>query len=284
MIRAYYYLTKPGIVYGNMLAAIGGFFLASKGNTDPRVLGALFFGLSFIIASACAFNNVLDRKIDRVMTRTKKRPLPQGLISRKNALIYASTLLVLGSLVLLFFTTTLALVIALFGHFMYVVVYGYAKRKSPLGTEIGSIAGAVPPVVGYCAVTNQFDITAFLLFLVLVVWQMPHFHALAIGKLDDYKSVSIPVLPAVRGIGFTKKVMLLYVVAFIAIAPLLTLTGNAGFVYLVSVLALGGVWLWIGVRGWKGLAGTAWAWKMFRFSLVVLVVFSALISFEVVLP
>jgi len=224
MIKDYYSLTKPGIIFGNAIPAVAGFFLASKGHPNAGLFIAMLVGISFVIASACVFNNYIDRDIDKFMARTKKRALPTGIISGRNALLYAIVLGVIGFSLLLFYTNLLTTFVGFVGFFVYIVLYGISKRRSVYGTIVGSIAGAVPPVVGYVAVTNNFDMGALLLFLILVIWQMPHFYAIAIFREDDYAAASIPVLPIKQGIKATKIHMVLYIAAFlIATVMLLSL-------------------------------------------------------------
>lgn len=276
-IKKYYYLTKPGIIYGNSIAAAAGFFLASRGNIDFLLLVATLVGLAFIIASACVFNNYIDRDIDSKMERTKKRALVARKISGRNALIFASVLGLLGTFVLSF-TNSLTIAVALFGVFFYVVMYGFYKRRSIHGTVVGSISGAVPPVVGYTAVTNTIDIAALILFLILVIWQMPHFYAIAIFRLNDYKAANIPVLPIVKGIKHTKIQILLYILALIIIAPLLTFFGYTGYSYMAVTVTFGLIWIGMGITGFKTQDDVLWAKKMFRFSLIILLLLCFMIS------
>ena len=175
MFKLYYQLTKPGIVYGNAIAAVSGFFLAAKGHINLQLFIGMLTGVCFVIASSGVFNNYIDRGIDRKMERTKKRALAAGLISVKSALIYGLALGIAGFAILSFFTNLLTVALGLIGVFFYLVMYGIWKRKSIHGTIIGSISGSIPLVAGYCTVTNRFDIGAGILFLILAIWQMPHF-------------------------------------------------------------------------------------------------------------
>ena len=174
-LHVYYELTKPGIIYGNALTAVAGFFLASSQDIDWRLLLAAVLGLSFVIASACVFNNYVDREIDARMTRTSSRALAAGHISPHYALLFGLALLVLGILVLHYYTTPLALWVATFGFVVYVFLYTPLKPRSASALYVGAIAGATPPVVGYVAVTNTFDLYTLVLFAALYVWQIPHF-------------------------------------------------------------------------------------------------------------
>lgn len=283
MLRQYYLLTKPGIIYGNLIAALAGFFVASRWHVHPLLLVAMSIGLGLVIASACVFNNVLDRGIDEKMSRTKKRPLVAGTISNTSALIFGTILGILGFGTLLVFTNVLtALIAAFLGHFFYVVIYGYAKRKSPLGTLIGSIPGAVPPVVGYTAVTNHLDLGALLVFLILVAWQMPHFYAIAMYRREDYANAGIPVLPVTNGLQTTKFHIVFWVLCFLIVTSLLTVFGFTGYIYLAAVGVLSLVWLIMGIQGFWAKDDTKWAKKMFFFSLVALLLVCLMMSVNVV--
>lgn len=280
MIRIYYILTKPGIVFGNIITTAAAFLLASKGHFHLGLFLATLIGLSFIMASACVFNNFIDRSYDQKMERTKHRPLVTGAISLKNALIFANTLLGLGTLSLALYTNALAVTVALIGFVVYVLMYSFWKYKSVYGTLIGSVAGAVPPIVGYCAVSHTFDLGAWLLFAILVLWQMPHFYAIALYRLSEYKAANIPVLPLKKGTLTTKVHMLLYILAFMGTCALLTFFGYTGYAYLGATLLLGGVWLLLSVKGFKATNDKLWAKGMFRFSLVVIMALSLMISVD----
>lgn len=284
LLRTYYRLTKPGIVYGNALATIGGFLLASRGNVDLGLFAAALGGISLVIASACVCNNVLDRRIDKVMARTKKRALVTGRVSINVALVYAAVLGLAGFALLAAYTTALAVATAFVGFFFYVVVYGYAKRKTVHGTLIGSISGAMPPVVGYLAVTNQVDLGAWLLFFILVTWQMPHFYAIALYRMKDYKAAKLPVLPLVYGERATVMQIVAYMILFLVAVLQLAATGYAGRIYLVA-MAFGALWwLKLGLQGFITDDRPYWAKQVFGRSLHILLLFCVLISLDAFLP
>ena len=157
-------LTKPGIIIGNLLTAIVGFNLASKGGFDGYLFISMIEGLAFVIASACVLNNIIDRELDKKMIRTQNRCLPKGVISPLVALIFASLLGILGVLILSVYTNGLTLIMALMGFIFYVLIYTFVKYKTSYGTLIGSIAGAIPPLVGYSAMTHRIDCGALILF------------------------------------------------------------------------------------------------------------------------
>ncbi len=280
LIKEYYRLAKPGIVYGNLITASAGFFLASKGNINFQLLVATLIGIALIIGSSCVFNNYIDRGIDEKMPRTKNRALVKGTVSPRNALIYATVLGILGFLVLAIYTNFITVIIGSIGVFFYIVMYSIWKRRSIYGTIVGSVSGAVPIVAGYTAVTNHFDMGAFLIFMILVLWQMPHFYAIAIYRLKDYTAAKIPVLPVKKGIFITKIHMLSYIIAFIIAVSLLTILGFTGYIYLSVALALGGSWLLLCIKGFKTNNDAIWARKMFFFSLITITLLSVVISID----
>jgi protoheme IX farnesyltransferase len=235
LFKTYYQLTKPGIIYGNILTAAAGFFLASRGHLEPLLLVATLMGIALVMASGCVFNNYIDRDIDALMERTKNRALVLGLVSPYHALWYGAVLGILGAIILFLFTNILAGMTALFGLFAYVVLYSlWTKRTSVYGTLVGSISGAVPPVVGYIAVSHVFDLGVFIIFTILVFWQMAHSYAIAIYRLNDYGNAHIPVLPVKKGIAVTKKDMAIYVVLTTLAMLSLAIFKYAGSVYFLS--------------------------------------------------
>lgn len=281
MLKTYYRLTKPGIIYGNLLTAIGGFLLAARGNIDFGLLLVAAAGTSLIIASACVFNNYIDRDIDAHMARTRKRALVSGEISGSEALIFGSILGVLGAALLYLFTNLTTLVLGTIGFVTYVLIYTYTKRKTIYGTLIGSIPGATPITAGYTAVTGHFDMGAALLFLILVLWQMPHFYAISIFRRDDYKAAGIPVMSVVRGVAATKRQILLYIFALVFAVYALWAYGYVGFIHLFVVTAYTLFWLYRGVRGMKeNMDDTSWARKMFGLSLLFLLIFSIMLALD----
>lgn len=277
-------MIKPGIVRGNIITATGGFLFASKGSVDIGLLLAMEVGLSFVIAAGCVFNNYIDRDIDSKMVRTKDRALVTGKVSNQAALVFGSILLFFGLAVMLVFTNILAAASALFGFFAYVVLYGYFKRNSIYGTEVGSISGAMPPVIGYLSVSGSFDLAALILFLILVVWQMPHFFAIGIFRANEYKKTGLPIRSVVKGVQNSTRYILAYVVLFIFVVPLLTIFNFAGLAYLTVMMSIGLYWLSYGLKSSRHSDPVKWSKGMFGVSLIVLLVFSAMISVDAWLP
>lgn len=283
-IKAYYWLTKPGIIYGNLLTAIGGFLLASKGDIDHGLFAATIAGTALIIASGCVVNNYIDRGIDAQMARTKKRALVQGNISPISAISFAAILGSAGFVLLVLFTNTLAVIAGAVGYIGYIVLYGWTKRHSVHGTLVGTLSGSMPPVAGYVAVTDRLDAGALLLFLIMVSWQMAHFYAIAMYRFDDYKAAGLPLMPIKAGMYVTKLQIVLYIAGFAVATSVLTMLGYTGIVaqLVLGIIAL--LWLWRGVQGFKAADDKAWARKIFGFSLLVITIFSITISLEWVLP
>ncbi len=281
MIKPYLQVTKPGIICGNLISVIGGFLLASKGIIDYLLFFTTLTGVSLVIASGCVFNNYIDLDIDKIMERTKNRVLVKGLISPKVTLIYASVLGVAGIVLLYTATNVLAMTLAIIGFVIYVGVYSlYMKRKSVYGTLIGSLSGAAPPVIGYCAVTGHFDTGAFILLAIFSLWQMPHSYAIAIFRFNDYQRASIPVLPVIKGISVTKNHIILYILAFMVATLMLTLSGYAGYKYLAVASAVSIWWLGMALSGYTTANDIVWARKLFVFSIVAITSLSVMMSVD----
>ena len=284
MFKRYYDLAKPGIVYGNIITTLAAFFFASRWHIDLLLLLMTVFGLALVIASACVFNNYIDRTIDGKMVRTKNRALVVGTISTRAALIYAALLGIDGFFLLIFEVNILTACIAGVGFFFYVVLYSYAKRAGHWGTLVGSVSGAVPILVGYTAFTDRVDATGLLLFLILVVWQMPHFYAIALNRLADYRAAKIPVLPIEKGLKITKMNIVIYICLFLLSVASLAIVAHTGYVFLIVVGATGIWWLIYGIRGFTSIHDTKWARQVFFLSLITLLIFSIMLSISPFLP
>jgi len=281
MIKQYLQVTKPGIIFGNLISVIGGFLLAAKGSIDFPLFLATMVGVSLVVASGCVFNNFIDRDIDRIMERTKNRVLVKGLIPPKTSLVYATILGIAGFALLYIGANPLAMWLAVMGFVVYVGVYSlYMKRNSVYGTLIGSLSGAAPPVIGYCAVTGQFDTGALILLLIFSLWQMPHSYAIAIFRFKDYQAAGIPVLPVVKGISVAKHHIIVYILAFMIATLMLTLSGYAGYKYLVVAAAVSIWWLGMALKGYKTENDVVWARKLFGFSIITIMSLSFMMSVD----
>ena len=280
-VKHFIQITKPGIIFGNVLSVAGGFFLASKGHVDFALFLAVVIGTSLVVASGCVFNNCIDRDIDHKMERTKNRVMVQGGMSLPLALIYATLLGVAGFSLLYVQANPLSAFCALIGFIVYVGFYSlWLKRKSVHGTLVGSLSGAMPPVIGYCAVSNSFDLAAVTLLVMFSLWQMPHSFAIAIFRFKDYSAANIPVLPVARGVLAAKKQIVLYVLAFVLATLMLTLGGYAGLGYLAVAAAMGLYWLYMAWGGYKAEDDSKWARKVFGFSILTVTALSVMMGVD----
>ena len=289
MLKTYYGLTKPGIIYGNLVNTTSGFLLAcvlQETFSLTKALGVLG-GTALVIACGCVINNYIDRGIDQHMQRTKNRALVRGEVSGRNALIFAAALGVLGFVVLLRWTNTPTLLIGLVGLVDYIVAYGYWKRHSPVGTLVGSISGATPPLAGYVAIAGGIDLGAMLVFLLFAAWQMPHFYAIALYRSREYKAAGIPVLPLKKGRRYTKVAIMAYIGLFTICSIMLTIFGYTGYLFAISMGLLGVLWLHKGLRGFAATdteSSDKWARGMFGFSLIVTIALAGMLPLGALLP
>lgn len=270
--KDFVYLAKPGILISNMIAAFGGYWLAwgASGHGEfnlPLMIYAML-GTLLVMASGCVLNNYLDRDLDMKMARTRKRALPAGVLEPKVVVWYGMVLGAAGLLLLYFGANPLSALLGAIGLFVYVVVYtAWLKRTSPLSTTIGAISGAMPPVIGYCALTNELDMGAWLLFGILFFWQPPHFWALGMRRKEEYRTAGFPLLPVVRGNEITKLHMMRFLVMLVPVSLLLYFYGYAGIFYLAVSIALGLGWIFLGLAGFRRQDDDEWAKKMFVYSI-----------------
>ena len=287
MLKKYLFLTKPGILFGNFVTTLGGYFVAAQGSVDFLLLLLTLLGTTLVVASGCVVNNVIDQDIDHKMQRTQNRAMVKKSISVPVALVYALVLGIIGFSLLWFWVNAYAFLFALIGYVFYVGFYSlWTKRTTIHQTVVGSISGASPPVIGYTAVANQFDLAALLIFLGYALWQMPHSWAIAIYRFDDYKNAGIPILPVARSILRTKIESLIYVVLFTLAMNGLFIYGYANWIYAVVLNALCVYWLYIAVLGFKVKPeeDTLWAKRFFLFSVILITVISLLFSITSTAP
>jgi protoheme IX farnesyltransferase len=285
IVRHYLQLAKMGIVFGNLVSVAGGFFLASRGHINLPLFLATVAGVSLVVASGCAFNNYIDRDIDAKMRRTQSRVLVLGLVPPAAALAYGFLLGLAGLTLLYLEVNALSAFLVILGFIVYVGVYSlYMKRHSVFGTLIGSLSGAMPPVIGYCAVSNHFDMGAGLLLLIFSLWQMPHSYAIGILYLKDYGDAGIPVLPVKFGVAAAKKRIVWYIAAFTILAPMLTVAGYTGYGYFIVAAATGIYWLYAALSNYRIKNDQVWARKMFILSIVSIMVLSVMMSVDFCAP
>ena len=276
--RHYYELTKPRVVMLITFTSIVGTLLASPG--WPPLDALLWGNLGIALAAACAatINHVLDRRIDEQMTRTRGRPLPSGMLSERQALVFAAVLGVTSMAILSFLVNRLTAVLTFASLIGYAIVYTmWLKRATPQNIVIGGAAGAAPPVLGWAAVTNTIDPNALLLFLIIFVWTPPHFWALAIARKDDYARAGIPMLPVTHGVEYTRLQVLLYTVLLTLVTLMPFLTRMSGLLYLVTALGLNAGFLYYALA-MKITARAELPMRVFKFSVQYLMwLFAALL-------
>lgn len=283
-VKDFLALIKIGIVNSNLVTTFTGLWLAFQ-FTDRHFLQELdlmvyaLVGAAFIIAGSGAMNNYIDQDIDPVMKRTKSRPTVTGRFSPRFVMTIALLLLVVGE-ILLFMASYAAGVWGLAGIISYVVLYSmWSKRKYASNTIVGSISGAIPPIIGWTAVDPSLGLEPFALFFIMFAWQPPHFYALAMKRTEEYRKAGIPMLPVVKGFNRTKKSMLFWVILLCPLPFLLTKLG-LGFIILATVLNLG--WFVLALKGFKAKDDLRWANKMFIYSLnYMTILFVSMIIFSV---
>jgi protoheme IX farnesyltransferase len=262
-----------------VFTAVVGMFLATRGMVpwDVLVMGSIGIGLA--AAAGAVVNQVLDQRIDAQMARTRSRPLPQGRVVERDALMFAMALGLAGIAVLVLFINALTAALTFLSLIGYAIVYTvFLKRATPQNIVIGGAAGAAPPVLGWTAVTNSVDPHALLLFLIIFTWTPPHFWALAIARRTDYERADIPMLPVTHGEDLTKSFVVYYTILLIVVTVLPYITGMTGLLYLFGALALGGGFLFYALK-LKLAPGVDSPMATFRYSITYLM---ALFSFLLV--
>lgn len=278
VIIDYLRLMKPGIIVLLLISTCCPMILASGGAISPQAVLWALLGGTLVSGSASVMNCILDRDIDAVMERTRRRPLPAGRVSPFGAFNFSIVIGVAGLVILAVFLNPLAAVVALYGHLFYVFIYStILKRITPQNIVIGGAAGAIPPIVGWAAVKGTVDLTAILLFLVVFLWTPPHFWALALNKNADYRRAGIPMLPVVRGERTTHNQMLIYALMLIPVTLLLAyVEPHLGWFSAVSFLLLGLIFAAKILRlraEQDGERKVKLAWNVFGYSLIYLALF-----------
>jgi len=247
-IADYLQLCKLKVVGLIVFTAVVGMFLAVPGlpPLDTLVLASL--GIGMAASSAAAINHVLDARIDAIMKRTRRRPLPTGHLSEIEAMIFAFALGLVSMVILTRYVNALTAVLTFLSLIGYAVIYTvWLKRATPQNIVIGGAAGAAPPVLGWVAITGEVHAHALLLFLIIFTWTPPHFWALAIARRDDYAKVEIPMMPVTHGVEFTRLQILFYTVLLIVVSLLPYVTGMSGLLYLAAALVFGGIFLYYAI-------------------------------------
>lgn len=278
LIKSYYLLCKPNVVYMMLICALVGMLLAEDTvSSIPTILIALL-GIALCSGSAAAINQVIDRKADAAMTRTDQRPLPQGELSAFHASCFAFVIGMLGAVILFLFINTLTMILTLASLVGYAFIYTvYLKRATPQNIVIGGLAGAAPPLLGWASISNTIDPHALLLVLIIFVWTPPHFWALAIYRKDEYAKESIPMLPVTHGVAFTKLQIVLYTIILFIVSILPYIVLMSGGIYLVSAVILSSIFLYYSIKLYFS-DDDAIAMKTFNFSIYyIFLIFVALL-------
>ena len=277
-IRQFYQLTKPRVVSLIVFTAVIGMFLATPGWVPLRALLAGVFGIAFVAGAAAVINCLVEQKLDALMARTRARPLPMGQLTSAQALTFALVLGGIGLLILYTFANPLTMWLTLATFVGYAIVYTVIlKPATPQNIVIGGASGAMPPVLGWAAVTGSVSPDACLLFLIIFAWTPPHFWALALYRRNEYAKAGLPMLPVTHGEKFTSLHVLLYTIILVAVTVMPFATRMCGYIYLASALVLGGVFLHYAWRVHTAYSD-AIARTTFRYSIVYLTaLFAALL-------
>ena len=248
-LGAYIQLTKPSIIYLLVLTAATAMFLVDGFETNIYKALTGIFGIGLIAASSAAINQILDLEIDGKMKRTDKRPLVSGKIPVINAITFAAILFIIGSFLLLSFNNFLSWALTVATWVYYAFLYTrILKFAGPQNIVIGGLAGAMPPVLGWVALTGSISPLPLLLVAIIFVWTPPHFWALAIDRIDDYENANVPMMPVVKGIEYTKIQILLYSFLLLACSLLPFAIGSLGIFYFVSASSLGLIFIFLAAR------------------------------------
>jgi len=273
-------LCKLKVVSLILLTAVVGMLLAVPYVPNLLLIVIASIGISLSAMSAAVFNHIIDEKIDLQMSRTDRRPLPKGKVTRNQALVWGLFLGLVGIALLFFFVNALTAVLTFLSLIGYAVFYTmYLKHATPQNIVIGGAAGAAPPVLGWTSVAGSQGIEyALLLFLIVFIWTPPHFWALAIHRRDEYKKAQVPMLPVTHGLEFTRVQILLYTVLLLLVTLLPYLTGMSGDIYLISAATLGALFLGYSVKIFLEPDNPRIAFKTFKYSVnYLMVLFVALL-------
>ncbi|MGY8806288.1 MAG: heme o synthase [Gammaproteobacteria bacterium] len=278
LLKSYYILCKPNVVYMMLICALVGMLLAEDSVSSVSNIIISLLGIALCSGSAAAINQVVDRKADASMTRTDQRPLPQGELSPFHASCFAFVIGLMGALILYFFVNTLTMLLTLASLIGYAFIYTiYLKRATPQNIVIGGLAGAAPPLLGWAAISNTIEPFALLLVLIIFAWTPPHFWALAIYRKDEYAKESIPMLPVTHGVAFTKLQIVLYTIILFIVSILPYIVLMSGAIYLISAVILSSIFMYYSIRLYLS-DDDSYAMRTFNFSIYyIFLIFVALL-------
>ena len=277
-LRAFYALTKPRVVSLIVFTAVIGMFLAAPAMVPPRLLLAATLGIALVAGSAAAINCLVEQKIDALMQRTRWRPLPRGQLTAAQTLAFATVLGSLGLWILARFVNELTMWLTVGTFIGYAVIYTLLlKPATPQNIVIGGASGAMPPVLGWAAVTGEVTTEAMVLFLIIFAWTPPHFWSLALYRTQDYARAGVPMLPVTHGQHYTRLQVLLYTLILFGASLLPYVVRMSGVVYLLAALVLGTLFIAYALRIYLAYSDAV-AQKTFRYSIAYLAfLFSALL-------
>ena len=282
-LGAYVALTKPRIIELLLVTTLPTMIVAQRGMPPVWLMGATLLGGALAAGGANAINMFVDRDIDQLMHRTRKRPLVTGAVTPRNALVFAITLEVVAFVELWGWVNLLSACLAVSATLFYVFVYTlWLKRTSSQNIVIGGAAGAVPVLVGWAAVTNSLAWTPLVMFAIIFVWTPPHFWALAVKYKDDYQAANVPMLPAVATFRRTAGEILIYSVLLVGVSVLLAAVATLGALYLISAAALGVVFVALAVRLWRTATPKA-AMQLFSYSITYLTLLFVVMAVDVLI-
>ncbi len=283
--RDYYEMCKPRVVLLMLLCTLVGMYLATPGWVALDLIAACLTGVALVAGSAAALNHLVDAKVDQKMARTENRPVAQGRVSFQQGLAFVALTGIVGEAILYLYVNPLTAWLNFFSWVGYGLVYSlYLKRATPQNIVIGGLFGAAPPLFGWTAVTNSIDGGGILLVLIIFAWTPPHFWALAVDRLEEYRKVDMPMLPVTHGVQYTNLHILLYTIVLILVSILPYVIGMSNLIYLVAALGLGAGFLYWAIAMMRGKNPRA-PIETFRYSILYLaVLFVALLVDHYAMP
>ncbi|WP_187145692.1 heme o synthase [Buchnera aphidicola] len=271
---------KPKIILGNLLSLYGGYGVAARGHIYSKLLFLDSLSLFLIVGSACVLNNVIDCDIDKIMLRTQCRLLVKYNKFCKLAILIAMFMLFLGLILCVKFINVVCFCLFLLGWLTYIFLYSFfLKKTSAISTIVGSISGSLPPIVGYCSVTNNFDFCSLNLLIMFALWQIPHSYAICILHFRDYKIANIPVFPVIYGFKITRYHIILHIILFFISVIVLTFINSINYKFLIISFFLCLTWLYYSLLELTIKNSKLWAKNIFRWSIIVIFLLNIIMLF-----
>ncbi|BBI01356.1 protoheme IX farnesyltransferase [Buchnera aphidicola (Nipponaphis monzeni)] len=280
-MKNYFTIIKPGIIIGNLLSLVSTFLLYSHGHVNFYKLSYTLISVSLIIAANCILNNIIDIKIDKKMQRTCHRTLPTNKMTVKQAYYYAFVLGIIGFLCLYNFINLYTCLLCFMATFIYTVIYSiYVKRSSPYAVFVGSISGAIIPLISKAAISNKLNFCSFLLFLIFAIWQIPHSYAIFLYRSKDYQKIKLPVCRLINNLFVIKSIIVAGIIFFVCVTSIFFVHNYLSINDLMIFYVIELVWLLYSIYGYKVINHTQWAYNIFILSLIVVIIFDLMISIK----